>query len=260
MSRAEKRNRVLVMMAHPDDAEILVGGTLLHLKAAGWEIGIVTMTGGDCGSTTHPKEEIVRIRVNEAKQAAESLEAWYATAGLFDLEVFLNAENLRKVVELLRIFQPDVLITHSPVDYMIDHEETSRLARSAAFVMAAPLYQTRQVPPAEAAGSTPALYYANPVEGIDLFGERVPSHFYVDVSAQMEKKIELVAKHASQREWLRRHHGIDEYIDQMKEWGAQLGAECGAKYAEGFRQHRGHGYPREPRIQQALENFLHSRE
>lgn len=253
MSTGEKQTRVLAVMAHPDDAEILVGGTLLYLKSAGWEIGIVTMTGGDCGSATHQKEEIVRIRVQEAKEAAEYLDAWYANAGLFDIEVFLNAENLRRVVELLRSFRPDVLITHSPSDYLIDHEETSRLVRSAAFAMAAPLYQTRHVPPAEVGGSSPALYYADPVEGTDPFGQRIAPQFYVDISPQMEKKVELVAKHASQREWLRKHHGIDEYLEQMKEWSAQCGIECGAAYAEGFRQHLGHGYPREPRIQEALK-------
>jgi len=44
--------RLLAVMAHPDDAEILVGGTLFHLKALGWELGILTMTAGDCGSVT----------------------------------------------------------------------------------------------------------------------------------------------------------------------------------------------------------------
>ena len=48
MSNDSKSPRLLAVMAHPDDAEILVGGTLFHLKALGWEIGITTMTAGDC--------------------------------------------------------------------------------------------------------------------------------------------------------------------------------------------------------------------
>ena len=135
-------------MAHPDDAEILCGGALLRLRDLGWEVGILTMTSGDCGSATHSREEISRIRLAEARAAAESIGAWYGCAGLMDVEIFANAENLRRVVEQMRRFAPDVVLTHSPVDYMVDHEETSRLARSAAFALSMPLYQTREIAPA----------------------------------------------------------------------------------------------------------------
>ena len=112
--------RLLAAMAHPDDAEILIGGTLFHLKSLGWEIGIMTMTMGDCGSATHSSEEISRIRYAEAKAAADYLGAWYGCAGMMDVEIFANAENLRRVVELMRRFEPDLVITHSPVDYMVN--------------------------------------------------------------------------------------------------------------------------------------------
>jgi LmbE family N-acetylglucosaminyl deacetylase len=243
-------------MAHPDDVEILVGGTLFHLKALGWELGIITMTSGDCGSATHSKEEISRIRFGEAKSAADYLGAWYGCAGLFDIEIFNNAENLRKVIESMRSFSPDVVITHSPVDYMIDHEETSRLARGATFALSMPLYQTRQIAPAPTTRSTPALYYADPIEGIDLMGERIRPQFYVDITETIDRKREMLKFHGSQRDWLRAHHGIDEYLNRMTEWGANYGRECGVDYAEGLRQHRGHGYPQEPVLQEALNRFV----
>ena len=150
MSHDSKSPRLLVVMAHPDDAEILVGGTLFHLKNLGWELGIVTMTAGDCGSATMGREEIARIRYAEAQAAAAYLGAWYACAGLMDVEVTFNVEHLRRVVDVMRRFDPDVVITHSPVDYMLDHEEASRLARGAAFALAMPNYETRQNPPAPA--------------------------------------------------------------------------------------------------------------
>ena len=87
MSTDPRAPRLLAVMAHPDDAEILVGGTLFHLKALGWELGIITMTAGDCGSATTPREEIARIRYAEAQAAAAYLGAWYACAGLMDVEV-----------------------------------------------------------------------------------------------------------------------------------------------------------------------------
>lgn len=250
--------RILAVMAHPDDAEILVGGTLLHLAARGWKPGIVTMTAGDCGSgVSRTQEEIARIRYGEARAAADAIGAWYACAGSMDVEIFANARSVRRVVELLRTFAPDVVITHSPADYMVDHEETSRIVRAASFAAAIPLYPTRHAPPAAAMQATPALYYADPVEGVDPLGRRVYPHFYVDVDPQLAAKRRLLSHHASQREWLRAHHGIDEYLDRMTEWAAHYGEECGVGYAEGFRQHRGHGYPRQPRLQEALAPLVH---
>ena len=256
MSTEERRPRVLAAMAHPDDAEILVGGTLFLLKDLGCELGILTMTSGDCGSATHTKEEISRIRLAEARAAAEYLGAWYGCAGLMDGEVFLNAENLRRVVESMRQFDPDVVITHSPIDYMLDHEETARLARGATFTLAMPLYKTHRIAPASPGRGTPALYYADPVEGTGYFGERIRPEFYLDIATVLERKRELLSGHHSQREWLRAHHQVDEYLNRMAEWAARYGQECGAEAAEGLRQHRGHGYPHEPILQRALADFV----
>jgi LmbE family N-acetylglucosaminyl deacetylase len=244
--------RLLAAFAHPDDAEILVGGTLFHLKALGWDLGVLTMTRGDCGSATHTKEVISRIRAAEAKAAADYVGAWYGCAGLLDVEIFANAANLRRVVERMRQFAPDVVITHSPADYMVDHEETSRLARGAAFALSMPLYHTRQLAPAAPAEATPALYYADPIEGVDAMGNRVRPQFYVDIGETLDAKLAMLAFHASQREWLRAHHGVDEYLEQARRWGARYGGECGFRFAEGLRQHRGHGYPREAILQNAL--------
>ncbi len=252
MDRKRRVPRLLAVMSHPDDAEILIGGTLFHLKDLDWDLGIVTMTKGDCGSATHSKEEISRIRYQEAKAAADYLGASYACVGLSDVEIFTNAENLRRVVEILRAFETDIVITHSPVDYMLDHEETSRLVRSAIFAIAMPLYQTGHSTPAPIVRSTPALYYADPVEGTDSMGERIWPQFYVDITKQLERKRQMLSCHESQRDWLRNHHGVDEYLDRMTNWAARYGQEAGCNYAEGLRQHLGHAYPQQPVLQQAL--------
>ena len=202
--------RILSFMAHPDDSEILVGGTLFQLKSSGWEIGIATMTAGDRGSATHSRVEISRIRLEEARDAAAYLGASYFCAGLNDAEVFADAENLRKVVEVMRGFDPDVVLTHSPVDYMVDHEEASRLVRAASFAVAIRLYETGADSAAPPGHATPALYYSDPVEGIDPMGNRIHPQFYVDISGRMESKREMLSRHKSQRDWLRKHHGVDE--------------------------------------------------
>lgn len=259
MSPDAKSTRLLVVMAHPDDCEFLVAGTLHQLKAVGWELGIVTMTAGDCGSATIPREEIARLRFAESQDAAAYLGAWYACAGLMDVEVSYNVENLRRVVDVMRRFDPDVVVTHSPVDYMLDHEEASRLARAAAFALAMPNYETRQTPPAQQARNTPALYYADPIEGTDAQGARIYPQFYVDITQELPQKREMLARHVSQRDWFRSHHGVDEYLDRMTAWAARYGQECGVEYAEGFRQHLGHAYPHEPILQEALKHSLQKR-
>jgi len=259
MSPDLKARRLLAVMAHPDDCEMLAGGTLFHLKELGWDLGIVTMTAGDCGSVTIPREELARIRYAEAKAAADYVGAWYSCAGLMDVEVFYNHENLRRVVEVMRRFDPDVVITHSPVDYMLDHEEASRLARGASFALAIPNYETRQNPPVKPARATPVLYYADAIEGTDPLGRRIYPQFYVDISQTLQSKREMLARHVSQREWLRSHHGIDEYLEQMTAWAAAYGRECGVDHAEGFRQHLGHAYPHEPILQEALKGLLRER-
>ena len=251
--------RLLTYMAHPDDAEILAGGILLRLKAVGWEVGIATMTAGDCGSDSLSRQEISRTRLAEAEAAARFLGGRYACTGLNDVEVMFNAENVRRVVEVMRSFAPDVVITHSPVDYMVDHEEASRLVRASAFAVAMPLYQTGSPVPAPPAPSTPALYYADAVEGVDHFGKRIAPEWYVDISDVMDAKRTMLSYHRSQRQWLQSHHGIDEYLNRMASWGEVNGRECGVLYAEGLRQHLGHGYPHEPVLQASLKAYLRKR-
>jgi hypothetical protein len=90
-------------------------------------------------------------------------------------------------------------------------------------------------------------------------GRRIYPQFYVDISKTLPRKREMLSRHVSQREWLRSHHGIDDYLNRMTAWAAGYGIECGFAYAEGFRQHLGHGYPHEPILQTALKGLLHVR-
>jgi hypothetical protein len=69
--------------------------------------------------------------------------------------------------------------------------------------------------------------------------------FCIDISGVLERKAEMLCCHASQREWLLKHHGIDEYVTTMREWSAARGRQCGVAAAEGFRQHLGHSYPQD---------------
>ncbi len=125
---------VLAFMAHPDDAEILCAGTLARLhREHGYAVVIATATAGDAGTMVQRPDEIARIRHDEAVRSAALLDGRYDCAGCLDLFVCYDAPTLRAFVEIVRRARPEIVITHSPDDYMMDHEMTSRLVRSACF-------------------------------------------------------------------------------------------------------------------------------
>ncbi len=248
-----ERKTVLSFMAHPDDMEFLCAGTLIRLHSeAECRIAIATATSGDGGSTEHGPADIARIRHNEAKAAADLLGAPYDCAGCADLLVTYDRPTIRRFVEIVRAARPDIVITHSPADYMVDHEMTSRLVRAACFAASVPNVLSGAIEPAPPCDGIPHLYYADPVEGKDPLGQDVEPTFIVDISAVIEAKEQMLACHASQREWLRAQHGMDEYIISMKEWSATRGKQIGKPYAEGFRQHLGHAYPQDNIITELL--------
>jgi LmbE family N-acetylglucosaminyl deacetylase len=242
MITAIQRRVALTLLAHPDDAEMFCAGTLVRLADTGWEIHIATVAAGDCGSTTLPGPQIAALRKREGVAAAGLIRAAYHCLEEPDIQVVFDKAANRKAIDLLRRIAPTLLITHPRHDYMLDHEQVHLLARAAAFSYPIPNASTLPLVPGSA---IPWLYYCDPVEGRDPYtGELVGPTTYVDISgAAMERKTEMLACHASQRDWLRAHHGMDEYIDAMKRLSAQRGQQIGRTYAEAFVQHRGHPFP-----------------
>ncbi len=234
---------VLAIHAHPDDVEFQCAGTLAHLAASGARVSIATMTPGDCGSRELPADEIAAVRRQEARRAAELIGASYTCLEFRDLSIVVDLDSKRRVTEALRRLRPSLVLTAPPVDYLDDHEATSRLVRDACFNASCPNYSTRAWDPAPATEHIPHLYYVDPIEGRDLWGQRVLPQVYVDVSRVFEKKQAMLACHDSQRSWLRAQHGVDEYLALQARWGAARGGEIGVAQAEAFRQHRGHPYP-----------------
>ena len=230
----------LAFMAHPDDAEFLCAGTLIRLAAAGWEIHIATAAPGDCGTTSETPWAISARRTEEARQAAAMISAQYHCLDERDGLIVYDKPTLRKCVDLFRQVAPSLVFTHPLKDYMMDHEMVALLVRAASFLYGAPNASTLPVRPGS---RVPYLYYCDPVEGLDPLGQPVQPTTLVDITTQLEKKTQMLACHASQREWLRAHHGTDEYLDSMTRLAAQRGRQAGVAAAEGFVQHRGHAYP-----------------
>jgi N-acetylglucosamine malate deacetylase 1 len=228
----------------------MCAGTLLLLAQRKCEIHIAIMAGGDVGSPTLPRKEIRALRLKEAQAAADVMGAKFHFAGGEDLEVTYNDDYRRRAVQVVRAVNPTIVITHPPTDYLIDHEETSRLVRNAAYIGPVPNYDCGL--PTKPTTCIPHLYYANAMGGRDIFGQPLPLGFAVDISNVLETKTRMLACHASQREWLRAIMKCDEYLDLMRKNADRDGRRAGVAYAEAFIQHKGEGHPQDNVLKELL--------
>ena len=256
---SSKKPTILALCAHPDDAEIKCGGTLILLAKSGWDVHIATLSAGDCGSAEEMPNKIAAQRRSEAQASAAMIGGTYHCLGGTDLQVFDDGVMRAAGVTIVREVRPDVIITHYPIDYMPDHEAASKIARMASFTASIANYVTGPAAAVPATDAIPALYYFTPLGGEDYFGTPIVPQVYIDVTSVADVKAEALGLHTSQREWLRRQHGMDQYIEDMRNHDADQGRECGATFAEGFIMHKGHAYPRTPIIENALPNFARGR-
>lgn len=242
--------RIASIHAHPDDAEILAGGTLALLSTLGHDITIVTLSAGDCGSGVHGPDEIATIRKAEAAASAALIGAKYRWGGFRDMAIFSDDPSRRAVTELVRDLRAEIVLTAAPSDYLSDHEATSQLVRDACFAASIPNYTTPAESPALPA--IPHLYFMDPIDQRDRNGSLTVPDFTIDVESTFETKTAMLAKHHSQRLWLQQQHGIDDYLKQMEDWTHACGTRAGASFGEGFRHYKVHPYPHERLLERLL--------
>jgi LmbE family N-acetylglucosaminyl deacetylase len=243
---------ILGIFAHPDDAEFSCAGTLALFKRSGWQIHIASMTPGDKGSAELTRDEISMIRRDEASASAELLGGYYYCLGLEDIFIFYDRDSIRRTTTLIRKVRPSVVITASPDDYMADHEITSRIVKTACFCCGIRNMEIEEEP----FEPVPYLYYSDPLEAKNILGSEINPSIYVDITSVIEIKEKMLSCHKSQRDWLMIHHKIDEYILSMKRFAEKRGKEIDTSFAEGFRQHLGHGYPQDNIIKKYLGNLV----
>lgn len=202
------------------------------------------------GSPTLPPQKIREVRLQENANSADVIGATFHFAGGADVEIEYNAEYRRRAVKVLRDVDPFLVLTNPPMDYMIDHEETSRLVRNACFIAPIPNYDCG-VPTTPTSG-VPHLYYFNAMGRRDIFGRSLPVTGGVDISSVMDTKEKMLACHASQRDWLAHHHHMDQYIIAMQENAQIQGELIGRPAAEMFVQHLGSEYPNDDILSELL--------
>jgi LmbE family N-acetylglucosaminyl deacetylase len=243
---------VLAVGAHPDDVEILCAGTLALLHAKGWKVECATMTPGDCGSNTRTRADISAMRKKEAASSAALLGGNYQCMECDDIFIAYDRPTLLKVIALVRQIKPAMVFTMSPEDYMIDHEMTSALVRTACFSAG---MNNIHIDGVEPFLRIPHLYYLDPIEGKDALGRIVHPTTIVDISSTIGRKEQMFLCHESQRKWLMSYHGVDDSMESMRTLSTMRGKMVGVPYAEGFRQHLGHAYPQDNILKQELSGF-----
>ncbi|OQB43589.1 MAG: 4-oxalmesaconate hydratase [Candidatus Hydrogenedentes bacterium ADurb.Bin179] len=254
--------KVLAVGAHPDDVEFMMAGTLLVLAEAGYEPHIFVVASGSCGSMVIGKDELVRTRLKEAKAAAEQLKAQFYAPVVDDLEVTYSVPLLRKVAAVVREVQPDIVLTHSPDEYMEDHTITARLTVTAVFSRGMPNFLTD--PDRPIYNKDVVLYQCLPYGLCDTRGRRVEADCYVDITRVMDTKTRALSCHESQRNWLDTSQRMDSYVQSMQDMSLEVGRlSRHFKAAEGWRYHNYRGFCSEganPLAEALRARFLPSQE
>lgn len=203
--------KVLVIGAHPDDPESMCAGTMLKLKAMGAEVVAVYFTSGEAGIVGKTHEQARTIRQAEARKACEVLGVRAVFLTQTDGNAEVNKERYAEMKALIEAEQPDMVITHWPIDSHRDHRVCSIL-----------VYDAWRM-----TGRGFDLYYSEVMTGMQT--QNFTPSLWVDITDYRDKKIEAYLCHESQEI----DGVIKEYHDTMER---MRGMECQAKYAEAFVQ------------------------
>lgn len=227
--------------AHPDDIEFYMAGTLLQLQSAGWQVHYFNLSSGNLGSVKMSSAETAKTRAREARKAARVLGAKYHRSIGRDLEILYTVPALRKVAAVIRASGASVVLTHSPADYMEDHTNTCRLAVTAAFTHGMPNFKT--TPATKPYDHDVTVYHAMPHSLQGPLRERVVPGAFVNTTPVHERKIEALAAHESQQDWLDASQGMNSYLKAADDMSRQVGKLSKRfAHAEGWRRHLHFGF------------------
>ena len=214
---------VLAIGCHPDDIEVSCCGTLAKCVKRGDKVTVCHVANGNMGHEIIKPDELRVMRANEAKKAGSLAGIEVVTIDIGDLlPNGASVEQRDKIAQLIIDTQPDFIITHGPDDYMPDHREVSKLVFDASFVASVPQYNK-----GGKAAITP-IYYMDNLAGLNC----IPTE-YVDITDEIDLKLEMLECHESQLKWMRDHDGID-FADMVRTCSRYRGYQCGVEYAEGF--------------------------
>ncbi len=137
---APRQLRVIAFGAHPDDAELKFGGTAALFAAQGHKVKLVALTNGDVGHFSQAGGPLAIRRKAEVEACHKKLGVATEVLDIHDGELMPDLETRKKVANLIRDWQADIVLSHRPWDYHPDHRAVGKLAEDAAVVVAAPFF------------------------------------------------------------------------------------------------------------------------
>jgi LmbE family N-acetylglucosaminyl deacetylase len=216
---AEQPLRILVIGAHPDDADIKAGGTAAKWCALGHVVRLLSLTNGQAGHQSMHGPQLAARRRAEAAAAAAIIGATYEVLDHPDGQLDLRLEYRHEVICLIRSFRPDLIITHRSTDYHPDHRAAGVLVQDASYLLTVPAIcsQVAHLP------ACPVILYFS-----DAFTKpnRFEAHVVVDIADEWNRVVAMLHCHQSQfYEWLPFNAG---YLDEVpagdearREWLAE---------------------------------------
>ena len=214
--------------AHPDD-EMYCLGTLLLYQRRGDHLALICATNGDKGMSDDPNfshADCARIRSEEMGAVARALRAEYICLGEPDEALYDTWENRLKMIDAIRRVKPEVVFTHYPQDYNLDHTATAELVFQAALLSQIASVQTNSPP----LPRVPSIFYVDPGPG---FGFEATHFVELDEATTREAR-GIMGLHKSQMDVSRRLLGKD-YRDSIEERQKAAGERVGVPFAEAFR-------------------------
>lgn len=211
--------------AHPDDAEVHAGGVCVKWARLGHRVLFVSMTNGDVGHHEMGGGPLAKRRNAEARLSAERAGVAHLILDYHDGELEPTLAVRKKVVEVIREFGGDIVLTHRPNDYHPDHRYTSIAVQDAAFMVTVPHF----CPGVRALPKNPVFLYF-----MDDFEKPTPfqADIAVDISDVMDVKWSMLDAMESQvYEWLPWLDGTLDSVPQdktgrrqwlEKTWGPRL--------------------------------------
>jgi N-acetylglucosamine malate deacetylase 1 len=132
--------RIIAFGAHPDDAELTVGGTAAKWAALGHHVKFVSVTNGDIGHWKEAGGPLARRRAAEVQETAKLLGVTTQVLDIHDGEVEPTLENRRTITRLIREWKADIVMGHRPNDYHPDHRAVGQLVQDASYMVTVPFF------------------------------------------------------------------------------------------------------------------------
>jgi LmbE family N-acetylglucosaminyl deacetylase len=198
--------RLLIIGAHPDDADYSAGGLATLYRRHGHVVKMVSVTDGGAGHHVNPGPEMVVRRRAEAAASGAVIGAEYITLDAPDGGLLPTLENRAVIIRLIRGFNPDLVLTHRPNDYHPDHRYTSQLVQDSSYMLTVPAV----APETPHLAKMPVIAYMP-----DDFQKPYPltPTVAIDVGPALDDIVTMLDCHVSQfYEWLPYNQGT---LDQL---------------------------------------------